>query len=447
MKKRSVYTLRNANHMSINHAFRNPPVVMKNGILYERIQRVDRLVARTSDAAVVATLSDLAVGTLSASGDSLPGDLALVADTELSGAVADNGTVLRARAGAGSSASAGAASGGSSSGRRSSGGRGRSSSSGRRGSDGSSQGGRNNAGESAGSTRGEDGVRCSWLGGSTSLGRLGGTGGRSSRGRATSSRSRLGSWGRGSTASAGGRSVIRTSGRGSTAAANRGDTSAIALDILAGVGELDDLVLDLLARGGVPVDEEGVGESIESGGIAGSTRDLDGCTVHVQLRLTGHLGVPGPSECTLSAGDRVGEGESELLGGAVETRASTLDRLDNLELGVGSWGGILGVAELARSTTVDGSALEGDLLLLADLHVVHLGDSEAILDLARELSSGDRAVVDLVVAVRDGRLHDNVRAGGGNERGGCQKCGAERHLEGVGKTEKCCGAKFVGMNV
>jgi hypothetical protein len=47
----------------------------------------------TNNAAVVSTLLDGAVGASCSSGDGLPDDLALVAETELGGAVADDGAV------------------------------------------------------------------------------------------------------------------------------------------------------------------------------------------------------------------------------------------------------------------------------------------------------------------------------------------------------------------
>lgn len=89
---------------------------------------------------------------------------------------------------------------------------------------------------------------------------------------------------------------------------------------------------------------------------------------------------------------------------------------------------------------MDGSAFERDLLALADFHGIHLGNSESILGLARELSLGDGAVVDFIVAVRNWVGHDDVGfGGGGKKRSSCEESGAERHLEsdeGVGNAVK-----------
>ena len=54
--------------------------------------------ARTGNTTVVSALVDGAVSARSASSDRLPDNLAVVAETELVGAVADNGAVLSADA-------------------------------------------------------------------------------------------------------------------------------------------------------------------------------------------------------------------------------------------------------------------------------------------------------------------------------------------------------------
>jgi hypothetical protein len=52
--------------------------------------------ARTDDTTAVPTLGDAAVGASGTSSDSLPDNLAVIAETELVGTVADYGTVLSA---------------------------------------------------------------------------------------------------------------------------------------------------------------------------------------------------------------------------------------------------------------------------------------------------------------------------------------------------------------
>jgi hypothetical protein len=207
---------------------------------------------------------------------------------------------------------------------------------------------------------------------------------------------------------------------------------------LSGVGVLEDSVDNLGAI--ALVGAEHIRKRGKAGGIAGTASDIDGSTVHVQLGSTAGHGVPGPGESALAVGDLFGESEIENLGASVKTRAATLDGLDDLEDRVRGGLQVRSVGQLAGTTTVDGGTLEADLLGLSHSHGVHLSDSEAILDLAGELCGGDGRVIDLIVAVRDRRLHDDVGIGGGSqERSDGEKCGFEgRHFDsGVVIGQRC----------
>jgi hypothetical protein len=76
---------------------------------------------------------------------------------------------------------------------------------------------------------------------------------------------------------------------------------------------------------------------------------------------------------------------------------------------------------------MNSGALELDGLLLSNSHVVHRRYGETVLRLAGKLRSGDGAVIDLVNAVWNRRLHDDVGISGSNEGSRCQKCCSERH--------------------
>jgi hypothetical protein len=115
---------------------------------------------------------------------------------------------------------------------------------------------------------------------------------------------------------------------------------------------------------------------------------------------TAELSEPSPSERGLAVRNALGKLEIECRG-SIDTRAATLDGLDNLEDRVGSGLGICCDGKLARATTVDCTTLEAQRLLLANSHSVHLGDGEAKVGLARELRGCDWAAVDLVDAVWD----------------------------------------------
>lgn len=84
---------------------------------------------------------------------------------------------------------------------------------------------------------------------------------------------------------------------------------------------------------------------------------------------------------------------------------------------------------------MDGRTLEGKGLLIADRHVVLLGDCEAILDLAGEVGGGKRRIIQLIHGIWHGICHDHVSAGSGchAENGGGH--GAEREC----RVHVCCG--------
>jgi len=76
---------------------------------------------------------------------------------------------------------------------------------------------------------------------------------------------------------------------------------------------------------------------------------------------------------------------------------------------------------------MDSCALELDCLLLSYGHLVHLGDCEAKVALAGELGFVDRAIVDLVNAVRNRLLHDDMGVGDGEESGRSHNGGSDGH--------------------
>ena len=81
---------------------------------------------------------------------------------------------------------------------------------------------------------------------------------------------------------------------------------------------------------------------------------------------------------------------------------------------------------------MDSTAVELELLGLADLHRVHRGNLEAILALAGELLSGDGGLVDLdlVGRVRDRVGNGDVGVGSRNEGRSREESRSERHVDG-----------------
>lgn len=244
------------------------------------VQEAKSLVAESAGSAAVvhAALGDGAAGAGGAGGNILPDDGAVVADTELGAAVADDGTIGGASSG---SRAAGGARAGLSTGAtscRSGGGWGRGSwgRDNRRGSGSRGSGSRSSRG-SGSRGRGCDSGHGSWDGG---------------RSRGSCGRDR------GLRCLGGGRRGRRfRSGRrraSSTAVAGR-SLGVVGTTVLEGrtrVGELDCLVQRARAGGGSDVGDEHVGKSIETGSIAGATRDIDGSAVHVEFGRSRHLCEP-----------------------------------------------------------------------------------------------------------------------------------------------------------
>jgi hypothetical protein len=102
--------------------------------------------------------------------------------------------------------------------------------------------------------------------------------------------------------------------------------------------------------------------------------------------------------------------------------AATDNAVDNLPLRGLCGLHVCGEGELARATTVNGGADEGDLLSLTGIPLVHLGnlvDTGALL--ARPVARCERRAVESSLAVRNGVLEDHVRGRTGSE---CQKGGS-----------------------
>jgi hypothetical protein len=151
-----------------------------------------------------------------------------------------------------------------------------------------------------------------------------------------------------------------------------------------------------------------VGKSFEGALVTGSTTDLDRSAVHVQLRGSRHLREPGPGKGGLAVGNAVRQLKVVLVHGAVNTRATSLDGLDDLEDRILSRFCVHSDRQLARATTMDSCTLEFDSLLFPNSHGVHLGHTESKVRLAWKLRLGDGAVVNLVDTVWDRRLHDDM---------------------------------------
>lgn len=112
--------------------------------------------------------------------------------------------------------------------------------------------------------------------------------------------------------------------------------------------------------------------------------------------------------------------------------AATDDALDNLPLRALRWLGVGGDRELARSTSVNSRACEGNGLGLAGVPLVHLSDvvnTGALL--AWVVAGSERRAVQSSLSVWNGVVHDHVRGGTGSE---CQdEVGLGKHVE-VGKS-------------
>ena len=189
----------------------------------------------------------------------------------------------------------------------------------------------------------------------------------------------------------------------------------------AGVREND--VVSFSGHAAIDVGNEHLGEVVALGearglsfGIAflGSSFDSDGSAVHVHLTVADTI-EPSPSKGVLSGRDAVGNGEVEDgvrisrevplgIGGA-----STFERLDDHPVGVLGGFHISSQTDLARATTVNGTAEEAQLLGFTDLKDVGLsrGLEGVGTELAREVTAirGQRGVVEGAVTVGNRSLH------------------------------------------
>ena len=229
----------------------------------------------------------------------------------------------------------------------------------------------------------------------------------------------------------------RTAGRAVAGGATEGAGTGVAeLNRVTGVGELE-----VGALGGrasvVDVGSEHVGELVDEALAAAGASDSDGGAVHVHLTVA-DLVEPSPGKSVLAGsqvgGDLevVGEGDGSLgvvtdVAGSVTGRAATLNGVDDLPDGVAGGGEVGGDGDLARTTTVDGSALEGEGLGAA--LGVAVGDAVGVVGdrLAGEVGAvgEERAVVDSAVGNRVG--HEDVSASNGNQSGERESLG--EHLE------------------
>lgn len=147
----------------------------------------------------------------------------------------------------------------------------------------------------------------------------------------------------------------------------------------------------------------------------------------VELAVT-HLVEPGPGEGVLAIGNVGRHHDIEAAGDGPGGRrshwsiarrvhgAATNDLVNDLELRVLGGLSVGRDGELARATTVNGGALEGDGLLGASRPVVHLGHGKAVGLLAWVISRRERVLSERSLVVGDGVSHPDVGAGAGSER-------------------------------
>ena len=336
---------------------------------------------------------DDAVGADSAGGEVHGLSDTVGADTELGAANADDGALDRARLAVGTTAR----------------GRGRS---------------RSSRGGSRGSGRGLGDEDTTSVGGSSGL---------RSGGRSVSTAGRLGGvFGSGRSAEltvAGSQFVHSSAASASNVEAKRGTLTS--LDRVAGVGELEILALGSGALLVGNVGDEHVGEAAEGGrDVAATTAgDGDGSAVHVHLSVA-DLVEPGPGEGVLASGKVFGHGNIvavqarsvlDVLGEIARGvgRAATHDGVDDLPLAV-LGRSASGDGELARTATVDGRALELDLLGLASIPGVFSLDA-VVGVLAREVGPRvvQRGASGYSVRDRELKFHVCLSAGGGHGKSDC----------------------------
>jgi hypothetical protein len=213
------------------------------------------------------------------------------------------------------------------------------------------------------------------------------------------------------------------------------------LDILTRVGVDKVLVGVCGALSGGKVGDEHVRESRQGLGcalsrsLATTASNLDRCAVHVELTVA-DLVVPGPGKSVATFWDVRGHGDRELVGNrrvsglhlgilrevdiGQSRRASSDHTLDDLPLRVLIRLRVSGDRELARTTTVDCSAHERDVLGLSGVPCVHCVDGVHTLALlAGEVGGFQRRGVESGFSEGDGVVHKNVsRCTGGKRRDG-----------------------------
>lgn len=196
--------------------------------------------------------------------------------------------------------------------------------------------------------------------------------------------------------------------------------------------------------GAADVGGEHIWESVEGGLIPTVTRDGDGSAVHVHLAVA-NLVEPGPGEGGLAGWEIVRDLESKLsgavavwIGGKVARGvggAASDDGVDDFERAL--LGGILvvGDAELAGATTVDGAAEEAQGLGRAERHLGAAGRVvRTSLHLAWEVAAiaGQGRVVEAVIVVGLWGFHLHVGIDGREAEGQEERrCGEEMHFRMV----------------
>ena len=202
------------------------------------------------------------------------------------------------------------------------------------------------------------------------------------------------------------------------------------LNIISRVGEQDVLAVGDLAAI-LDVGNEHVWEAVEEAGIALGAGNSEGSTVHVHLTVT-DLVEPSPGKSVLAGGHILGDGElilvrnsgvgrvaevtSGVLGGA-----AALNGLDDLPGRALVRLKVLRDDDLARTTAVDGSALE--LKRLSRALGIRVTSTLKFVNtstlLAREIGAAgiERAVAEARGAVRHGVGHEDMGAGHGGQAG------------------------------
>lgn len=217
----------------------------------------------------------------------------------------------------------------------------------------------------------------------------------------------------------------------------------VVLDIVTRVGEAE--VLGLGSGAAVDVGDEHAGEiaaallngSLLFGALGGATLDGDGSAVHVHLTVTDAV-EPGPGHGVLATADAIGDGEVEVSGDLVGLTArevtlrvdgaATLNGLDDHPVGVLGRIAVRGQANLARTTTVGSTALEGQrdgVTNAVGVFLAHVVDTGALLAGEVTAISRQRRVVQRVLAIGHRVGHDQMSV----DRRDTQKGGSQDVLE------------------